>query len=193
VELTRNHLLAALAGLIVGAVLMTVLPAGADDGDYLVLGETNTATTPTKVWARRGVLFRAAKLDTPAATFLVRSGPPIAVDSTDLVENLNADLLDGSEASAFLSRVEVVKNSLADTVPAHGSVSLAATCPTGTVVTGGGGSVPASLVISASLPSASTGDAWHITVANPTDTAEASVFFAYAICASVEWVPCAGC
>ncbi len=164
----RGHFFSALAGVIVGALLMTVLPAAADDGDYLVLGDTNTATTPTKVWARRGVLFRASKMDTPAATFLVRSGPPIAVESTETVENLNADLLDGLEGSAYLSRVEVVKNTLADSIPAHGSVSFAAVCPEGTVVTGGGASVPHTLGISASFPNTTTGNAWHITVAKPT-------------------------
>ncbi len=123
----RGNFFSALAGLIVGVMVVAVLPAGADDGDNLVLGANNTATQITKVTDRGGVLFRTTRIDTPAARFKVRSGPPIAVNSNVRVPALNADLLDGRHANT-LSRAEYC----ADDDPADGtdySCSMVITAP----------------------------------------------------------------
>jgi hypothetical protein len=125
----RKHFFSALAGVIVGVMLVAVLPAAADDGDRLILGETNTATSPTKVWARRGVLFRASKADTPAATFLVRSGPPIAVGSNAWVKDLNADLLDGRDASMMARAAICAEDDAPDGVDYQCSMEINAPRP----------------------------------------------------------------
>jgi hypothetical protein len=187
VGLNRGPFFSVLAGVIVGAVLMTTLPAAADDGHHLVLGETNTATTPTKVWTRRGVLFRASKMDPPAATFVVRSGPPIAVDSSDKVETLNADLLDGHEATDFLRGVQVVYETRDTEIPIGMTLVVNAFCPIDHVVTGGGVRSVRPAIIDGSYPSRTTGDAWIGEFANPTGSAISGIFTSYAICAPIGW------
>jgi len=91
----RGHFSSALLGGLVVAVVVAALPAVAGNGDYLILGEKNTARRITRVTTKNGFLLRTTKADTPAATFEVVSGPPIAVNSAALVEELNADLLYG--------------------------------------------------------------------------------------------------
>jgi len=98
VGFNRGNFFSALAGLIVGVMLVSVLPAAANNGDYLVLGEKNTARRMTQVTTKNGFLFRTTKVGVPAATFEVLSGPPIAVNNTTKVSRLNADYLDGWNA-----------------------------------------------------------------------------------------------
>jgi len=97
----RGHFFSALLGALVAVVVMAALPAVAGNGDNLVLGEKNTARRTTKVTTKGGVLLRNTRADTPAASFEVVSGAPIAVNSSSLVSNLNADLLDGRDAATF--------------------------------------------------------------------------------------------
>ena len=96
-----GHFFSALAGLIIGGMLVAVLPAGAGNGDPIYLGQANTAKATTRISVNYGMVIRSFRADVPAATFKVASGAPIAVNSAEWVENLNADLLDGVEAAAF--------------------------------------------------------------------------------------------
>jgi hypothetical protein len=64
----RRHLLAAAGGAIAGGVLAAAKPAGAADGDPLILGQTNTATNDTLLNGRLSV-------DNPTGgAFTVHSG-----------------------------------------------------------------------------------------------------------------------
>ena len=89
----RGHALTTLIGIAIGALLFAVIPASAGNGDYLVLGEKNTAKRLTKVTTKSGVLFRTTQADVPAAAFEVQSGPPIAANSDGMVEALDLDIL----------------------------------------------------------------------------------------------------
>ncbi len=100
---SRGHFFSALAGLVVGVMLVAVLPAGADNGDPLYLGQANSARATTRVNINYGMVIRSFRADVPAATFKVSSGAPIAVNSTGLVANLNADLLDGDSGASYRS------------------------------------------------------------------------------------------
>jgi len=100
VGFNRGHFFSALAGLIVGALLIGALPGMAANGDNLVLGEKNTARRITKVTTKNGVLFRTTRAGTPAITLDVVPGtPPLQVNSSVKVSNLNADRVDGMHGS----------------------------------------------------------------------------------------------
>ena len=90
----RVNFFSALAGMVVGVMLVAVLPAAADDDDPIYLGQANTAKATTRISINYGMVIRSFRADVPAATFKVSSGAPIAVNSTGLVTDLNADLLD---------------------------------------------------------------------------------------------------
>jgi len=96
----RRTILALLVGLLTGAVVATTLaattPAEAANGDHLVLGQKNNALNTTKLTAKRGLTLRTGKPGNSALYLDVVAGsPPMVVNSTGLVDNLNADLLDG--------------------------------------------------------------------------------------------------
>ena len=88
----RRTWTAALAGLIVGMLVATAIPTMAGNDDPIYLGQKNTARRITKVKIKNGIVFEATAANTPAATFKVASGDPIAVNSTSLVDNLNAGM-----------------------------------------------------------------------------------------------------
>jgi len=46
VGFNRGNFFSALAGLVVGVMLVAVLPVGADNGDPIYLGQANTAKAP---------------------------------------------------------------------------------------------------------------------------------------------------
>ncbi len=99
----RGHFFSALAGGVIAVMLVAVLPAGADNGDPIYLGQANSARATTRVSINYGMVIRSFRADVPAATFKVSSGAPIAVNSTGLVSNLNADLLDGESGAYYRS------------------------------------------------------------------------------------------
>jgi hypothetical protein len=85
-----------LAGLIIGALLVSVVPAVAANGDLAILGNRNTSQNPTKFVSRNATQLENIKAGRPALRLTVKSGaPPMAVNSSVKVDNLNADLLDG--------------------------------------------------------------------------------------------------
>ncbi len=131
----RGHFFSSLAGLIVGVMLVAVLPAGADNGDPIYLGQANTAKSTTRISVNYGMVIRSFRADVPAATFKVSSGAPIAVNSTTKVSQLNADYVDGRHARELRTTWDWASNDniatnaewaagRAATVPAGGGVIL---------------------------------------------------------------------
>jgi hypothetical protein len=100
-----------LTGLVMGLLCAAALPVSADNGDTMLIGERNSAQKGTILVSARGA--RTLKLvnhnmdGDNAATALdlvVPAGfPPLSVNSDTKVELLNADLLDGHEASQMLN------------------------------------------------------------------------------------------
>ncbi len=87
-------------------VMVTAGVAGAANGQPLTLGQPNTATLQTALDAD---LSGAASLridnqgGNSALSLFTNAGvPPFRVNRTAKVANLNADLLDGNDSSAFL-------------------------------------------------------------------------------------------
>jgi len=102
VGFNRGHFFSALAGLIVGALLIGALPGMAANGDTMLVGQKNNAQRATKLVSKGGLHLNVGKPGNPALTInVVAPAPPMVVNSTGLVTNLNADLLDGMQASAF--------------------------------------------------------------------------------------------
>ena len=122
-----------------GAVVALVIGGGsavAATGGTFLLGKSNYASTPTGLTNSGGV---ALSLKSKTGT------APLAVSSPTKVTNLNADQLDGISSGSFAlksGRTGVYANASFDideTDPDTTAVVVWATCPTGTVITGGGG------------------------------------------------------
>jgi hypothetical protein len=116
-------------GSLLGVLLTGSIPGGdAKVGDPIIAGERTTAgTMQTRLWAvaNNSALKVTNKLSGHPALWLeVRDDttPPLRVSSPALVENLNADTVDGMDASAF---------ALAGSVGAPGSA-----CPPGPMFAG---------------------------------------------------------
>jgi len=98
----RGNFFSALAGLIVGAMLIAALPGSAQAGDPMLIGRRNHSLPTTSLVAAGGLRVKVGQGTNPALQLEVQAGvAPIQVDSTALVANLNADLHDGMEASDF--------------------------------------------------------------------------------------------
>jgi hypothetical protein len=100
-----GYVKAGLVGAVVAAVILLSFPVLAAVGDNLILGRDNTANEPTVLSGSPAVNLRLTntKKSAPALELQVRVGaPPLKVNSTGRVASLNADLLDGKHASAFL-------------------------------------------------------------------------------------------
>jgi len=83
-------------------VLLAGIPAIAADGDTMLVGEKNTAVRVTRLNTRGGLRIDNFKPGNPALILnTVGVAPPMEISSTGLVSNLNADLLDGLEATGF--------------------------------------------------------------------------------------------
>jgi hypothetical protein len=122
-----------------GAIAALVLGSGtavAATGGNFILGKANTAGKTTVLTNKNGT---ALALNSRAGT------PPLKVNRPVRVPNLNADRLDGRDASAFASAgartayitasgswYDFTEDGVPDTIIAF------ATCPKGTVLTGGG-------------------------------------------------------
>jgi len=104
VGFNRGHFFSALLGALVAVVVMAALPAVAGNGDNLVLGEKNTAKTVTRLNTRGGLRIDNFKAGNPALILNVAdvNTPPMLVNSTERVLNLNADLLDGWDHTDFV-------------------------------------------------------------------------------------------
>ncbi|MGZ4617970.1 MAG: hypothetical protein ACXV3F_04455 [Frankiaceae bacterium] len=123
--LRQGTALALVAGAAAIAVGIALFPAGASAAvSYLILGRTNYTAAQTNINNTAG---------TPLGLYAKSGYAPMYVNSTKQVARLNADYVDGYHASA-LAKV----NSKTGIVPA---TDAGAVCPTGTIATGGGGSV----------------------------------------------------
>ena len=74
--------------------------AAATTGKSLILGQVNSANKTTTI----------SNSGSGPALSLKAGGPPLAVSNNKKVKNLNADLLDGSDSSDFLTtRTKVLR------------------------------------------------------------------------------------
>jgi hypothetical protein len=115
------------AALAAGALIAVVLTPGsavAATAKSVLLGRTNKATTTTVIANSKG---------TPLALTAKKGSAPLKVSSSTKVTGLNADQLDGLSSASFArstGRTGVVMSA---------TPGAAAKCPTGTILTGGGG------------------------------------------------------
>jgi hypothetical protein len=85
-------------GLALGLLLAAALPGAAGNGDPMLLGRKNHARRVTKLIGQNGLEIRASK-NIPLRLYSQDGIPPLQVNRPVLVEDLNADLLDGLEAA----------------------------------------------------------------------------------------------
>jgi hypothetical protein len=94
-----------LIGAAITAVVMWSFPVVAAVGGNLILGKANAADAVTSLSGAANANLRVTNTQaaSPALDLRVVAGaPPLKVNSTARVANLNADRLDGKHASAFL-------------------------------------------------------------------------------------------
>jgi hypothetical protein len=134
-----------------------------------------------------GATFRSVNTGGgPAGDFGVTTsaGVPFTTNGRGRVTNLNADLLDGLDSSAFVRNSGLVAG-VASATNSNVSKSSTATCPPDQVVLGGGGTVtPATSTVALGTSRPSSTRSWTVTaVEAPNETSKWSVT-AYAICAT---------
>jgi hypothetical protein len=164
-----------------GAVFALVIGGGsaaAATGYKFVVGRSNSATTVSKLTNSRG----------PALSLRSKSGTPsLVVGSRTKVTNLNADTVDGVDSTRLAltagrtGKVRGLATDLGD-----GAFVASATCPSGTLLTGGGVMDNTSTGITyMSAPDVDRASTWVVgvsvdTTATVPDSAED--VFAYAVC-----------
>lgn len=128
-------------GFVLGFAAAIVLTGGgvaayAANGGSLLIGRSNTGTAVTTLTSSAG---------TPLSLKAKSGYPPFAVNSSKPVTHLNADWLDGVDASSFAlaagahTGIIVGTSDWEDpTDPTSSVIVSVATCPTGTMLTGGG-------------------------------------------------------
>ena len=124
-------------GVAVGVIATLVIGGGtavASTGRTLLMGKTNKGTHATVLTNTKG---------TPLSLVAKKGKPPLKVNTYVKVAHLNADQVDGRSATAF-ARAKAKTGVVAayggeENAPGAAYTVAVATCPTGTVVTGGGG------------------------------------------------------
>jgi len=111
---TLTLLAAGLAGALVAALVVVAVPAegapnGGGPGDPLLLSRVNQAGPMTVLKSNGGfrILAKNPKRP-PLMIYTPDSMPPLDVSSTAKVENLNVDLLDGLDSTAFVRGTDLV-------------------------------------------------------------------------------------
>jgi hypothetical protein len=93
---TRTHARIRTGMAAIGAAAVLVAGLGAvsyaNNGDALLLGKGNKATKSTKI---------TNKKSGPVLKLKTKSGPALSVNTSDLIANLNADLLDGKSVEVI--------------------------------------------------------------------------------------------
>lgn len=142
----RRTILTTAAVIAVGALVIPTAANAANGGSWL-LGRTNYESAATTVSNSAG---------TPLSLKAKAGYAPLAVNSTKTVTNLSADLLDGLSSGSFLRSTGkaadadkldgLSSGSFARTTAKSGTIvhdgyedGLGAQCPTGSIITGGGG------------------------------------------------------
>lgn len=145
--------------LIVGSIVATAVVSGAAGATaavhYVILGAKNSTTAATYINNSAG---------TPLALNSKTGYAPLAVGSSVQVKKLNADYVDGLHASSF-ARTTGKTGVIAEA--ADGTTGTA-TCPKGTVLTGGGGLAEDGLDYSG--PSLDVANSWETIGYNNTYT-----------------------
>ncbi len=116
----RPRLLVAITGLIAGVVIVSPAVAGTGIGALFNLGRANTVNrTTTLTGTTSGRILALANTGTGSALSLsTRAGQaPMTVTSSTRVAHLNADLLDGLDASAFVKGTGSLVSSRTTMVP----------------------------------------------------------------------------
>ncbi len=172
---------------VIGAA--TVLVVGFDavtyaaNGNSLLLGRLNTASSATivKNTNATGGAALDLRVSNPAA-------PPLVVNSTVKVPKLYAARAASADKATTVAAASVTRVSVTGSVLAASSATVTATCPTGTVVTGGGHyskhGEETPLRYSGPTPSVGTATAWAVTVLNE-NLSLTRDFTAYAMCLRV--------
>jgi hypothetical protein len=90
-----------LAGGVIAAIVLSVVPVVAGNGDALLLGAANRAGRSTWLTSRGPSVLKLNNTGgNPPLDLRTRDGAaPLAVDSNTRVDNLNADRVDGKHAS----------------------------------------------------------------------------------------------
>jgi hypothetical protein len=107
-------LVSALAGALIAALVVVAVPAegapnGGGPGDPLLLSRVNQAGPMTVLKTNGGFRILAKNPKRPPLMIYTPDGmPPLEVSSKAKVENLNADLVDGLNASAFVRASQLV-------------------------------------------------------------------------------------
>jgi len=165
---------------ILALVLGVATAALGANGDFFKVGKSNFASAVS-------VLDKSGA--GPALRLLVDSGAPMAVNSSARVTNLNADKLDGLDASQLggLSGVtQVEQQGVVDSVD---SKTTSATCPDGTVAIGGGGRTQgftSAAAIDESRRNFTDPRTWVVGAHEPVPTIDVWSLGAFAICASAR-------
>jgi hypothetical protein len=149
------------AALVAGALVAVALTPGsavAASAKSVLLGRSNTASTTTSLSNTKG---------TPLALSAGKGQAPLKVNSSRTVTNLSADKLDGLSSGSFLrstgkaadadkldglSSGSFARSTGKTGVVVASAVDRAARCPSGTVLTGGGGLALGSLSLAYSGP-----------------------------------------
>ncbi len=116
----RTRLLVAITGLIAGVAMVSPAAAGTGIGALFNLGRSNTVNrTTTLTGTTSGRILALANKGTGSALSLsTRVGQaPMTVTSSTRVTHLNADLLDGLDASAFVKGTGSLVSSRTTMVP----------------------------------------------------------------------------
>jgi len=125
------------SGIAVGVIATLVIGSGtayAANGGSFRLGKANSETRAATLTNKNG---------TPLSLRAGRNKAPLAVNSRTKVLRLNADYVDGLHASAFArstGRTGIIARAGGDEdAPGNAYAVAVATCPRGTILTGGGG------------------------------------------------------
>ena len=114
---------------VIGALVLGVATAALGaNGDFFKVGRDNFASAVS-------VLDKSGA--GPALRLLVDSGPPLAVNSSARVANLNADKLDGKDSSGLVPKKTYTKVVSAD-LAGNLTATITASCDAGDLLLSGG-------------------------------------------------------
>jgi hypothetical protein len=142
--------LAVIVALVFGVASMAL---GAN-GKPFILGQKNTASKVSRL-VKSGV--------GPALQLNVDSGPPLGVNSSEKVTNLNADQVDGKSDTAFVSS-NIYKNESAvgpGTTLGDGTSVISEACNSGDILLSGGpANIASTSTLLESFPTPGTTNSW---------------------------------